>query len=391
MQINRTLRTLTLALCGLAALAPFAQARGEFEKEFEVDPGQKIELDMKEGGSLEVVGWDEKRVKVLCTTHRIDIEDWDIEVDETRHGLRLRARIKDRSIRSHSFHVHLMVPREFDISTRSGGGEISITGVSGTFEGKTGGGGITLRNVSGKARLTTGGGWIEIVDSDLNGKVSSGGGGGVLRNVTGNVRASSGGGAVRYENVRNVDGDLRGPGRMTSEDITEGTLIHKSAGGGIHLDEAPDGAIVQTGGGDIRIEEASRIVIAKTGGGDIEIEIDDGKVEAVTGAGDIEVIVEDGLGRDAEGIDLKTGHGEIDLILPADASVRFDLDLAYTRNSSRGYDIESDFDLEIERTTEWETRHGSPRKHIYGSASINGGKHLVTIRCVNGDINIEKR
>ncbi len=43
------------------------------------------------------------------------------------------------------------------------------------------------------------------------------------------------------------------------------------------------------------------------------------------------------------------------------------------------------FDLDIEETDKWESRNGSPRKHIYGTASINGGKHRVIIRVVNGE------
>ncbi len=382
---------LALTLGGLLAIAPSAQGKGELEKEFDVESGQRIELEMKDGGSLHVEGWDKNRVRIICLAQRNDIEDWDIDIQEKRFGLRLKAELKSRKINSNNFEVRLMVPREFDIETRSGGGSISITGVNGNFEGKTAGGRIELQNLTGKVHLSTGGGRILIEDSDLDGKVRSGGGGGIVRNVTGNVKASSGGGAVSYENVRDRDGDLRGPGLMASKGITSRTIIHQSAGGEIDLDEAPDGAIVETGGGDIRILNASRIVDAKTGGGDIEIEIVDGKVTARTGAGDIEVEVEKGLGDDQDGIDLRTGYGEVTLVLPADASVELDLDLSYTRNSSRNYDIDCDFTVDIEHTQEWETRNGSPRKHIYGTATINGGKHRVVIHCVNGNINIEKR
>ena len=34
-------------------------------------------------------------------------------------------------------------------------------------------------------------------------------------------------------------------------------------------------------------------------------------------------------------------------------------------------------------------RHGGPRKHIYGTATINGGRHRVIIRSVNGNIRIK--
>ncbi len=382
---------LTLVLSAFLALAPVAQGSVEFNQEFKAKPGQTIELNMKQGGSLEVEGWDKDLVQVICEARINDLEDWDIEIKEAGNGLKLKAQLKDKKNQSNNFIVRLMVPDEFNIKTESAGGHITIKGVTGEFRGSSGGGGITLHNVSGEARLKTGGGKIKITDSDLDGRVSTGGGGGLVRNVTGNVKATSGGGIVSYENVRDSHGDLRGPGRMSTEGITAKTIMYTTAGGTIDLAEAPEGALVKTGGGNIGIRNASRFVKANTGGGDIEIEIQDGYVEASTGAGDIEIIVLEGLGDGRDGIDLRTGYGEITLILPEDASIEFDLDLSYTRNSSQDFQIDSDFDLDTEHTEKWDSRNGSPRKHVYGTASINGGKHRVIIHSVNGDIRIKKR
>jgi len=388
----RTVTTLfTLVLSAIMAFAPAAQGKDDFQQDFRVKEGQTIELEMDNGGSLEVEGWDKNLVQVNCEARHNDIEDWNIKITETRKGLKFVAKLKDRSIKSSSFTVRLMVPEIFNIKTESGGGSISIEGVSGKFSGKSAGGAITLHEVSGDAHLKTGGGKIKITDSDLDGRVATGGGGGVVRNVSGNVKATSGGGLISYENVRDNHGDLRGPGRMSSKGITSQTVMYSTVGGPIDVDEAPEGARVSTGGGSIDIHNASRFVQAETGGGDINIEIENGYVEAVTGAGDIEIIVIEGLGDGRDGIDVKTGHGETTLILPEDASLEFDLDLSYTRNSSRDFDIDCDFDLDIEETDEWESRHGSPRKHIYGTASINGGKHRVNISVVNGNITIRKR
>ncbi len=395
---SRSIATLsTLVLVAMMALAPVAQGQGEWKQEFPVKSGQKIELEMKQGGSLEVEGWDRDLVRVVCTSHKNDNEDggadiknWDIEVTKTSGGLRLSAK-PDRKFRSLNFNVHLNVPRKFNIESHSGGGSISITDVSGIFQGATGGGGITLKNLSGQVHLTTGGGGIKVLDSDLDGKVSTGGGGGLVRNVVGNVKVTSGGGIVSFENVSDRGGDLRGPGGLSPAGTSPKTIMYSTAGGGIDLDDAPEGAIVKTGGGDIDIRNASRFVKARTGGGDIDIQIKDGYVEAKTGAGDIHVSVAGGLGKDGEGIELKTGTGEVTLVLPADASIDLDLDLAYTRNSSQDFEIKSDFDLQREHSQKWDSKHGSPLKHIYGTATINGGKHKVVIHNVNGNIRIQKR
>jgi DUF4097 and DUF4098 domain-containing protein YvlB len=382
---------LILTLSTLLATAPAAHGEETWEKEIKASAGQKIELKMKKGGSLKAEGWDNDVVRILCLDSANELGGYGFKVSESQRGYKLTVDYDDERSQTNNLVVRLMVPREFDIETNSAGGSISISDVSGKFEGRTGGGRITLSNLSGKVNLSTGGGYITVVDSDLDGKVSSGGGGGVMRNVTGNLKATSGGGVVSYENVRDKHGDLRGPRGMSTTGVSPGTVMYSSAGGGIDLDEAPEGAMVRTGGGEIRIRNASRFVKANTGGGDIDIEIEDGYVVANTGAGDIEVEVEGGLGESRDGIDLSTGHGEITVTLPPDASIELDLELAYTRNSSRNYEIECDFDLELEHTQEWDTSNGSPRKFIYGTASLNGGKHRVIIHNVNGDIRIRKQ
>ena len=390
MKSRMTGMLLTLVLGATMALAPAAHGEGEWREEFSVRPGQKIKLEMDQAGSLEVVGTDRDEVRITCTANMNDIEDWDIEVKETSYGLFLSAEL-DRRIISSSFVVVLEVPREFDIETNSGGGHIFISNVTGKFDGRTAGGAITLKGLTGEAHLRTGGGFIRIEDSELNGKVSSGGGGGLMKNVVGSMDAYSGGGVFSYENLQDRDGDFRVPRDFKPTKTFAGTIIKYTTGGRIKVNEAPEGALVSTGGGNILIRNASQFVQAKTGGGDIEIEIEDGPVSARTGGGDVEVIVIEGLGDDGDGISINTGWGDVTLVLPADASVEFDLDLAYTRKSSRDFEIISDFDLDLEHTTRWESGNGSPRKHIFGTATINGGKHKVVINGVNGDIRIEKR
>jgi len=386
-----------LALAVLLLTAPAAQADDTYEREIKVEPGQKIELEMDSGGSVKAEGWDRDLVQIVCTESANGLENYDLELEETRGGLRFVGEPKRGYRDNTNLSVRLMVPREFDIEVESAGGSIRITGVTGEFSGKTGGGQIVLLDVKGHADLTTGGGKIRIEDSELNGRVTSGGGGALVKNVVGNVKASSGGGVVSYQNVRDRDGDLRSPGGVGSDRHGYGnrandeTILYSSAGGSIDLDEAPEGAIVSTGGGNIEIRNAERFVRAQTGGGSIEIEIRDGVVAANTGAGDIEVEISGGFGDGDGDVDLSTGYGDIVLILPDGISAELDLDLSYTRNSSRDYEIFSDFDIDQERTSKWDSSHGSPRKHIYGTGTVGRGGVKVKINCVNGNIRVKSR
>jgi hypothetical protein len=85
--------------------------------------------------------------------------------------------------------------------------------------------------------------------------------------------------------------------------------------------------------------------------------------------------------------------GDITLNVPAGLSMDVDIVLAYTDRSwhdGKGYVIDSDFDLREERTKEWDRREGTPRKYVYGTGSINGGKNKIRIETVNGNVYLKK-
>jgi DUF4097 and DUF4098 domain-containing protein YvlB len=187
---------------------------------------------------------------------------------------------------------------------------------------------------------------------------------------------------LSYENVRYSDDD---PGN------SRGVVKASTGGGSVDVDGAPGGVSVKTGGGAISVENAARSVEALTGGGDIEIHIENGKVEAGTGAGDIELVVDESPGELDGSIELVTGTGDVTVTLPADFPADFDIDLGYTRNSRRDYEIRCDFKIKLEQTDDWDSRDGSPRKHIRGTGAVNGGKHRIKIRTTNGDVRIIRK
>jgi len=112
--------------------------------------------------------------------------------------------------------------------------------------------------------------------------------------------------------------------------------------------------------------------------------------------GDITAAVEAGLGDGDQGVRLESMSGDIVLTIPAGLPLRFDLTIAYTKNSDQNYEIVSDFSLQEERTQNWEypERGGrgdeNARKYIYGRGSIGGGTIDVKIKTVNGNITIRK-
>lgn len=367
-----------------------AWAKDEETQEYRFSPGKRLEIELKGGGSVAITGWDQDGAKVTYFDTKRDVEDHKIKIREKKGGLTITSEmIRGRNV-SHNLTFEIRVPRKVDLEFYSMGGGLELEGLEGTFEGKTMGGSLRLVDVHGEAHIRSMGGEIRVSDCRLDGRLSTGGGEVLLENVVGDLEASSGGGDVQYRNVRDRDGRLRAPGGLSANGMTEETVVITTAGGPIHVRGAPEGARLQTGGGEIWVRDASRFVEAWTGGGDIWILVEDGWVKAGTGAGDIDVEIEEGLGDGKKGIELWTGTGDVTVTLPKGLSLDLDLEIAYTRNSRKDYRIYSDWDMAIEYSTEWDYGNGSPRKYIWGTASVEGGLYEVKIRTVNGHIRIEK-
>jgi hypothetical protein len=44
----------------------------------------------------------------------------------------------------------------------------------------------------------------------------------------------------------------------------------------------------------------------------------------------------------------------------------------------------------LDSTKAWDHSHGNPRKYIYGTGTIAGGKNRLQIETVNGDVYLKK-
>jgi DUF4097 and DUF4098 domain-containing protein YvlB len=118
-------------------------------------------------------------------------------------------------------------------------------------------------------------------------------------------------------------------------------------------------------------------------GGDIRIREIDGWVKATTMGGDVWVTV---IGN--HDVELTSMHGDITLAIPDGADLDIDIELDYTKNSSRNYKIVSDFPIDQHESTDWDYDQGSPRKTIRGTAA--GGGSRVAIRTINGNVYLKR-
>lgn len=357
----------------MVALGLGAAGADALEREFSVGSGGQLEFDLRTGGDITIVGWSNESVKVLAEVKGRSADIVDLRVEEQDGGVLIRSEfIEHRKSQSTSIDFEVWVPSVFDVKIDSMGGGVSIDGVEGTFSGRTMGGKLKLTNLKGELQLTTMGGSITLTNSDVDGRVKTMGGKALVEDVFGDVKVTSMGGEVTHRRVTRTHGESIG------DQVKIDTM-----GGDINVTEAPNGADVHTMGGDIRIDSAREFVNAKTMGGDIRIKEVDGWVKATTMAGDVDVMVIGG-----HDVKLTSMHGEVTLVMPEGADLDIDIRLDYTKNSSRDYQIFSDFPIQVEESTDWDYEQGSPRKTIHGTAA--GGGNRVVIRTVNGNVYLKR-
>jgi beta-lactamase regulating signal transducer with metallopeptidase domain len=386
-----------------ASLLAVGEQKGDsvFERSIAASNGETLELDLESGGSINVSGWDRPTVQVKVILAGPDWRDSRVSLTRSGRSVRLHERPETRrNSSSTSHHYEIKVPRKFDLSFNTAGGDVTIADLEGVFVGSTGGGGYAIERAGGRAELTTGGGDIRVSDSDLSGSISTGGGTVMLSRVRGGLKGSSGSGPVIRTDVgAGITGDLSelrihkdgihvgGSGKSGAR---SGVLHIDKAGGSIVLDRVPDGAVLQTGGGEIRVGRSAGVIKATTGGGNIEIGPVTGSVSAVTGAGAVRISISE-VGDDDRLIDVSSGNGEVVLELPANLSARFELETAYTRNFGRRTEIETAWDLERSETSEWDSQGGTPRKYVRATGSVGRRGPLIRVRTVNGNITVMRR
>jgi len=377
----------TLVVACVLFINVASAAKDEGRQEFKVSSGGLLEIDLESGGSIDIRGTGGSAI-IVEYSKRCDPE-CDILIKETSRGLKISSEFVGRGRnQSSSIEFNIQVPSVYDLELESMGGGLSIDGVDGEFRGKTMGGELTLHDVRGEAKLLTMGGKIKLTDSELDGSLKTMGGEVLFENVIGNVKGSSMGGDVRYKNVQRRDGDLASPPNLGDDldDTSTDTVQVSTMGGKIEVEEAPEGADVHTMGGNIEISDAQRFVRAKTMGGDIRVDSIDGWVQAITMGGDIDVQMV-GSGGD---VLLSSNSGSIELCVPSRFGMQLELQVAFTRNSSKRFKIEAPGELTETVSPDWDYDHGTPRKFLRQSGTINGGGNSVKIETINGDIKVRE-
>lgn len=375
------MKTMTMAAALIAATVSAGALAPSQEQRFDVSPGQKLEIELETGGSIRITGGDANAVVVKSTPKGKASGEAAVSVEKTSRGVSIEAEAGGRrGLWGGGVDLDITVPRRFNVEFETSGGGITIQGVEGEIEGSTMGGALDLKNLKGEVKMSTMGGAITLTDSEVDGELSTMGGRVLFRNVKGDVKGSSMGGDVVYDNVTRADGDT-----------SKKPVVISTMGGDISVESAPAGADVSTMGGDIEVASAAGRVKANTMGGDIEIRSLDGGGVVTTMGGDIEVRMVGDPAKGDRSIQLESMGGDISLVVPEGLSMAVEIEIAYTKNSSRNYRIVSDFPLSISESPDWDYKSkGGGRKTITGTGNIAGGKNRIKITTTNGDVTLKK-
>jgi DUF4097 and DUF4098 domain-containing protein YvlB len=393
------------------------------KKSFDMEKGKRIDIDINVGGDIFITGWDGEKVEVEVVVTGRDRDD--IEIDFKERSSVLKVEIgRDGWFRNTKADAKVIVnvPDRFDISFKTMGGDVEISGVEGETRGHTMGGDIDLSRMAGEADVKTMGGDITVSESVLDGVVRTMGGDVRIVDVKGDLKGSTMGGDVTYDGVKRreragakrdgkADGDEKDVSVSTfggdldldyeGKDVRARTfggdvnvdnarsVKVSTMGGDIEVAQAPEGADAHTMGGNITIESAGRFARAKTMGGDIDIFEVDGRVKATTMGGDVKVRVVGG-GEGDRDVELKSMGGDVELTVPKGYPMDFDIEITYTKGHRRDCGIVSDFPMTVSESDEWKSKWGQKRKYITGTGEVNGGGNRIMIRTVNGKVFVKE-
>ncbi len=301
------------------------------------EPGQTLKVSLQTGAIVNVRTWDENAIEATMRVLEATGGDVELTLTATRDGGEIKSSFRSprngHMVRTRIV-VDVIVPENFNLEISSTGGDVSVDGLMGGLTGRTAGGSLLVSDMQGNVRFSTGGGGVTVLNSLL----------------TANIR--SGGGKIQVEDSM-IDGGMN------------------------------------TGGGDVVVSNSRLNGGTNTGGGSITAENIQGRYYAATGAGDIRVSLAETSANDELSLRLGTGSGEVMVMVPKSYDPEIYVELAYT---SRNLDanILSDFDLEVEKTNEWDESKGTPRKYIYGVSAGSMPGQQIRIRNTNGNVVLKK-
>ncbi|MGN6193395.1 MAG: DUF4097 family beta strand repeat-containing protein [Ginsengibacter sp.] len=303
-------------------------------------------LSKTSGGNITVtaVNPSESRVEVFVwqNGHRLNpvsadelktniANNYDLDVSVNNGTLTATATPKSKITNwknTLSFSFKIYVPEKVSTKLQTSGGNIILTGISGTQDFSTSGGNLDLSSLSGKVKGKTSGGNI------------------YLKNCKNDLELKTSGGNIVAEN-------------------SDGNILVSTSGGAIHLNDLKGNIDATTSGGNIEGQAVEGELSAHTSGGNISFQKLNCSLKASTSGGNIDA----SINTPGKYISLNNSGGKVSLTLPG--SIGMDLKL----NASK-------------ITTENIKNFKGTKNRTQMIGSVNGGGIPVTIDAGSGKIEI---
>ncbi|MHC4424581.1 MAG: DUF4097 family beta strand repeat-containing protein [Planctomycetota bacterium] len=257
-----------------------------------------------------------------------------IRLETLGNTLRIKAEKPPKKSRcSVSISYSIIVPKQTNVECESSYGEIKLTDINGSVNGKTSSGSITAENIEGSANLDTSYGSV------------------TCRNISGdNITVRSSSGSITAENIRGSAELETSYGPITCEDMSDGDIKLKTSSGTIKLSNASFGdcdahtaygSIVsdELKGDSIKLHsDSGSIKVAEALADSTDLSTSYGRITcrqitttdltAKSGSGDLDIACSDSTPAEIVA-SLVTSYGSIDFVVPPDFSGQVDLSTGY--------------------------------------------------------------
>lgn len=330
------MKTMTLILAALVAVAAPGEAQQRIDERFATDGAGSVEI-ANVSGSISVTAWDRNEIEVTGTLGRGTDR---LAIDRDRRNTRIRVVIPRNSRNVQGTDLRIRVPAGKTVSIRGVSAGVTVEGIRGDVDARSTSGDVTVTGAPANVR-----------GGSTSGDVS------VSVNTRGQVTASSTSGSV--EVAGNVGNGVSAESVSGHVEVTAVTpeVRAKSVSGNVSVRGGAERISASTVSGRARVSDARARYTS---------------MESVSGS----LVYVGELPRGAA-FDLKSHSGDIELVLPGNAAI--DLD---ARTFSGG--ITSDFGGEARRSSQY-----GPGRELRHSTGDNGG--LVRAQTFSGTVKLRRQ
>src|ERR1700758_2038991 len=210
------LKRASLAVFALALIAIVPARADEWSKTYQLTGRPDLQIETSDA-NIRGTTWEQNPIKAKVVTTRYKIGEDGIRVEEHQAGNSVQIEVHyphhgfNISFGSNRVDIIIQMPREGNVTLRTGDGKIDIAGLKGSMDLHTGDGSENLDRVEGKLHATTGDGHINA--SGLFDELE-------LKTGDGNVEVRAGSGSLLNAGWRLETGDgsvsLEVPGNLAA-------------------------------------------------------------------------------------------------------------------------------------------------------------------------------